>query len=221
VGYESEYYFNGRGIAKDLGFASLDWTPQLDNTFSLNLGAWYGNSASEDFSNLNLSAGVSANLGPVTVGVRYRWIDIITPPEDTPGNILKDSINEIGLTLDSKAGPVNLNGAAYYDDQTDGFYFEFGGNVPIKITEWLRLVPGAAVGLNSDYYGIDGFSHVRVSLAAPIRLTKTATLTPFIAGNLVFDKLKHVSVPGGEEEEEEEENYPSEVYGGITLTVKF
>lgn len=211
VGYESEYYFNGRGIAKDLVFTSLDWSTPLTDMFSVNLGAWYGH-GDGDFSNLNLSAGVSANLGPVTVGVRYRWIDIISPPDETPGDILQHSANEIGLTLDSKIGPVNLNVAGYYDTQTDGFYFEAGANGSIKITDWLSLVPGVAVGLNSHYYEIDGFSHVRVSLAAPITLTKWATLTPFIAGNLTLDKLKHL---------EPDEVYGSTVYGGVTLSVRF
>ena len=51
------------------------------------------------------------------------------------------------------------------------------------------------------------------SFAAPgITLTKTATLTPFIAGNLTLDKLRHL---------EPDEIYGSTVYGGVTLSVRF
>ncbi|HEY2573244.1 MAG TPA: hypothetical protein VGH65_04215, partial [Verrucomicrobiaceae bacterium] len=59
-----------------------------------------------------------------------------------------------------------------------------------------------------DYYGVNGGETIKPSLAAPIKLTKTATLTPYIAGNIPFGSLNS----NGED---------ARVYGGVSLSVTF
>ncbi len=79
---------------------------------------------------------------------------------------------------------------------------------PSRSTNGISLVPGVLISFGSDYYGVDGGNTIRPSLAMPIKLTKTATLTPYIAGNLPYDSLDSL----GED---------SRVYGGVALSVTF
>jgi hypothetical protein len=76
------------------------------------------------------------------------------------------------------------------------------------------LVPGAGIGYAIDYswhvagLQADGFTAINLSLALPIKLTKNAVLTPYIAGNLPVDALDDA----GED---------AIVFGGVKLSVSF
>jgi len=209
LGYDSSYMFRGREIDQNLITGSLDYKRALNDSLALRVGAWYGDSrAGGNISELDLSAGISANLGPAELGIGYRWYHIFDAPAGTTGGILKDDINEIGITLSTTVGPVDIGIGAYYDDRTRGFFYEFAVATEYKINDRISLVPGLTVGLNSSYYDVSGFSHVKPSLSLPIKLAKNVTLTPYVAGNIVFNDLKDA----GEK---------SRVYGGVSLAIKF
>ncbi|MNC97153.1 hypothetical protein D3C83_147140 [compost metagenome] len=55
---------------------------------------------------------------------------------------------------------------------------------------------------------MSGFNHIKEGVSLPIKLTSTATLTPYIAGNIPIDSLED----NGEDDQ---------VYGGISLSVSF
>jgi hypothetical protein len=209
IGYDSHYVYRGILFAENLVTAAIDGNIALTDTLSLNLGAWYGTSADDSFTlggsytELDLYAALMADLGPVTVGFKYQYYLF----EGDAGDVL-DDINEVGILLATTVGPVDLIAGAYYDETADGFYFETGVSKSIAITDRISLVPAVLVSYAIDYYGVDGFNHVKASLGLPIKLTSTATLTPYIAGNLPIDALDDL----GEEER---------VYGGITLSVSF
>ena len=80
--------------------------------------------------------------------------------------------------------------------------------LPFAVTDRISVVPAALISYGIDYYGVDGFNHVKVGLSLPIKLTSTATLTPYIAYNLPIDALDDL----GEEDE---------IYGGVSLSVSF
>ena len=145
-------------------------------------------------------AKLSSNL---TAGLKYTWYDYV----GNAGHSLKD-VNEIGVTLATTLAMVDLNAGVYYDFTAQGWYYEAGVSHSFKINEWLSLVPGAAISFGTDYYGVNGGNTVKLSLAAPIKLCKTATLTPYIAGNLPYGSLKDA----GEK---------SRVYGGVALSITF
>lgn len=208
IGYDSHYVFRGVLFAENLVTAAIDGNIPLTDMLSLNLGAWYGDSADDSgtfgngaFRELDLYAALLADLGPATVGVKYT------------GYLYNDAsaiddVSEIGLIASTTVGPIDVIAGAYYDWTADGFYFETGVSHTFAVTDRISLVPAVLVSYGEDYYGVSGFNHVKVGLSAPIKLTSTATLTPYIAGNFPIDALDDL----GEE---------SRVYGGIALTVSF
>jgi hypothetical protein len=216
AGYDSKYIFRGLDLGDNWVTTSLDWSLPLTSALRLETGASYGVSADDSFlgvdglsyQRLELNAGLVFDLGPVDLGVGYRWYN-----HQGDGDILLEDGHEVGLTLAAKAGPLNIGVGGYYDFAIDGWFFELGVNSEIKLTDRISLVPGASIGYGVDYNyhvegasGIDGFSHVGLSLALPIKLTKSATLTPYIAGNLPIDEL---------------DGLDNQLFGGASISVKF
>lgn len=214
IGYDTHYFFRGFVFAENLVSAGVDGTIPLTDMLSLNIGAWYGTSADDSgtynfgggsFHELDLYGALLADLGPVTVGAKYTAY--LYDGASTDNGALND-VNEVGLFLTTTLGPVDVIAGAYYDDATDGFYFETGVSHTFAVTDRISLVPAALISYGADYYGVDGFNHLKLALSAPIKLTSTATLTPYIAGNI---RIEDVDDLGAQEE----------VYGGIALTVSF
>ena len=213
LAYDTDYVFRGVLFAQNLVSGNIDVVVPIDKTFSLDLNAWYGASVDDSaatfagggsYGELDLSATLLAKIGSnLTAGLKYTWYDYV----GNAGKSVKD-INEIGVTLATTLKTIDLSAGGYYDFTARGYYYEFGVSHSFKITEHISLVPGALISFADHYYGVNGGNHVKVSLAAPIKLTKTATLTPYIAGNLPYDSLKSA----GEKER---------VYGGVALSVTF
>ena len=109
-----------------------------------------------------------------------------------------------------KAGPINVGLGYYYDwEEYEGHYLEATVSSSFKVTPWLAIEPAAGIAYGFDYnFGGNGWDHVVMSLGFPIALTETATLTPYIAGNLPIDKLEDT----GED---------ALLYGGVSLSVEF
>lgn len=213
LAYDTDYIFRGVEFAKNLVSANIEVAVPIDKTFSLDFNAWYGASADDSaapfagsgsYGELDLSAALLAKVSSnLTLGLKYTWYDYTV----NASHFLTD-VNEIGVTASTTLAMLDLNAGVYYDFTAQGWYYELGASHSFKINDWLSLVPGAAISFGTDYYGVNGGNTVKVSLAAPIKLTKTATLTPYIAGNLPYGSLKD----NGEK---------SRVYGGVALSVTF
>lgn len=222
VSYDSAFIFRGFDLAENWVSTNLDWSLPLTQKVKLNLGASYGSSAGDSFlenqgapislsyERLELAAGVSVDLGAVELGVGYRWYHHMGD-----GDIFLDDTNEASITLATKAGPVNLGLGVNYDFDAEGWYFEAGVNTEIKLCDRVSLVPGASIGYALDYNwqfaganGVDGFTAVNISIALPIKLSKHATLTPFIAYNIPIDALDNLGLD-------------DQLHGGVSLSVKF
>jgi uncharacterized protein (TIGR02001 family) len=212
VGYDTDYVFRGLETAQNLISAAIDGNIAINKDISFNVGAWYGASADDkaatyaggtSYSELDLYAGLNAKLGPVTAGLKYTYYNYL----GHASSFVKD-VNEVGVTLATSAAGLDFIAGAYYDATARGYYFETGVSKTIKITEQISLVPGVLVSYGSHYYDVSGFNTVKPTLALPIKLTKSATLTPYIAGNLPIDALHDT----GEKDR---------VYGGVALSVSF
>jgi hypothetical protein len=211
VGYDTHYIFRGVQFAENLVWGQIDATIPLTDMLSLNVGGWYGTSADDSgvpgpggsFHELDLYGALLVDLGEVTLGLKYtRYIY----DGESAGTL--DDVNEVGITLATTLGPVDVIGGAYYDDVADGFYFETGISHTFEVTDRISIVPAALISFADDYYGVSGFNHIKVGVSVPIKLTKTATLTPYIAGNIPIDALDDL----GEDDQ---------IYGGVALSVTF
>jgi hypothetical protein len=223
VGYDTDFYFRGIALGEDWVTAGLNYGIGFTDTLSLNVGAIYGNDFGQfDFDRTVLSAGLTQDFGVVDLTAGYRYYSF-----DGADTFFFDDTSEVFLNLNAALGPVNVGLASNYDITDESWYFELGVNSEIKLTDRISLVPGANIGYGVDYnyqtgtlinfinqlFGADGaiadgFTAVTLSLAAPIKLTSRATLTPYIAGRLPVDALDDL----GED---------NEVYGGVSLSLKF
>ena len=208
VGYDSKYIFRGVDFGDHLLWGSLSIPVKLTDKLTFTFAPWYGNIADGGYDELDLAAGFTYDLGFATVGLGYTWYYFPFSGVDT---------NEPNVTFTSCLGTlgackINWFGGAFCDFEADagseGWYFETGFNTTIPVTDKISLVPEARVTYATDYYGQDGFNNVLVKLGAPIALTKTATLTPYIAGSLALEGLDAI----GQDDE---------LIGGVSLTVTF
>jgi len=176
-----------------------------------------------DYSELDLSASLTYDAGFAKFGLVYTHYEFFDTFSGTSfgasngaGELNIMGAEEVGVTVASSVGPVNLYGGFYYDFTIGASYAELGADAPIEINSWLSLVPAVKVGYGfTNYYTIvgvsnqSGFTHVIPSLSAPIKLTKTATLTPYVAYNISLD-TRHSN-----------NTQDSEFFGGVKLGVTF
>ncbi len=130
-------------------------------------------------------------------------------------------VNELGFVASSTVAGLNFYGAYYYDFNIGGAYFEVGADYPIKVNDRLSIIPGIKGGYGLDYYSngapenglvggvTSGFTHLLATVSAPFAITKTATLTPYVAYN--FSGRARVA-----------NNLTNdEMFGGVKLSVSF
>lgn len=237
VGYDTRTYYRGLWFADNAVWTGLNISIPLTEQLSLGLGALYlstvdtsaGNGApfghgDFDYSELDLSASLSYDAGFATFGLVYTHYEFWDGFSGTNGGVLNSQgegnvsgSDEVGLTVAAAAGPVNLYAGFYYDFRIGGSYAEVGADLPIEITSWLSIVPAVKTGYGFDYYtnGVvpgaqsSGFTHVVPSVSAPIKLTSSATLTPYIAYNISLDARHQLNTQD------------SEIFGGVKLSVSF
>lgn len=244
VGYDSRYYFRGLWFADNTVWTGLNISIPLTEQLSLGLGALYTTTVETtttnntllnngvgdfDYSELDLSASLTYDAGFAKFGLvytHYEFFDTFSGSSSAGGlgynsNGVDEGAltgaDEVGLTVATSVGPVNLYGGYFYDFRIGGQYFEVGADLPIEITPWLSIVPAVKTGYALNYYtdGVNaastpsGFSHVIPSVSAPIKLTKTATLTPYVAYNISLGARHTLNTQD------------SEFFGGVKLGVTF
>lgn len=239
VGYDSRVYYRGLWFADNATWAGLSLSVPLTEQLSLGFGALYLSTVDTstnvgartpfghgdfDYSELDLSSSLTYDAGFAKFGLVYTHYEFFDGFSGTSSGVLNGTgegnvsgSDEVGITVAAAAGPVNLYAGYYYDFRIGGSYAEVGADLPIEITSWLSLVPAVKTGYGFDYYtsGVvrgaqaSGFTHVVPSLSAPIKLTKSATLTPYIAYNISLDARHTLNTQD------------SEIFGGVKLSVSF
>ena len=203
IGYDTHYIFRGFNYGENLVWAGVDLGVPLSDALSLNLGTWYGTLADDPYDELNLLAGLSYDLGNVEIGVGAIWY-YFPQGFDGGGSGIDDSL-ELGASIGTNIGGIDFGLGYYYDLEEEGSYIELGAEYTYEVSDTVALVPATWISYADDYYGIDGFNAVGVSLSLPIALTDRATLKPYIAASFEIDD-------SGQEDE---------LYGGVSLSVSF
>lgn len=205
LGYDTDYIFRGVNFGDHLISGAINLDVPLSDMVGLSLGSWYGSLAESPYDELDLLAGLTFDLGAVELGIGATWYYF----PDTPSVGVDGDAFELGASLGTSVGPVDLTVAYFYDFETEGSYIEAGASTSFEVNEWLSIEPYAAVAYNVDYYiDGDGWNHIALGLAFPISLTDTATLKPYVAGNLPLDVI-------------EDTGADDEVVGGVSLSVSF
>lgn len=173
------------------------------------------NSSGFDYSEIDALASLNYNAGWAKFGVQYLhyfYPDTYSgsfPPGGANGGTDPEfgikGAGEVGFTVAVPLGAANLYGGYYYDFRVGGSYFQLGADYTWAVNDWLSIVPAVQTGYGIDYYtgngsaltnnvGLplanaprSGFTHLLASISAPMKLTKIATFTPYVAWNHSFD----------------------------------
>ncbi len=240
VGYDSRYYHRGLWLADNMVWTGLEVAVPLAEKLTLGFSAFYTttvetpipglvNEGELKFSELDLSTSLTYDLGFAKVGLVYTHYEYFNTLFGTDSGVSTGfgegavtGADEVGITISTNVGPVNLYGGFYYDFRIGGSYIEVGADMPYRVTPWLSVVPAVKLGYGLDYYtnGLipagapasapsSGFTHVIPSVSVPIQLTKSATLTPYIAYNISLGARHGLNLQD------------SELFAGIKLGVTF
>lgn len=223
------------GGAGEDGAGSLTWglgggyISTLQTPFTV--GGLQSNTAF-DYSEYDLYTSLSYDMGWATFGVQYQYYgypDTYSGSFAGVSNAAGDSelgltgAHEVGTTLTIPLGAANVYLGYYYDLTIGGQYFQAAADYTIAVNDWLSIVPAVQLGYGIDYYtgtrgptfaGVQtqssGFTHLLMSVGAPVQLTKIATLTPYVAWNYGFSTRNYMNA-----------THDNEVFGGVKLSVAF
>ncbi len=214
LGYDTDYVFRGFEVlsadgeqADNLVWGALDLNAALSDKLALNFNTWYASSGSANYDELNVYTRLTYNLGPISVGPSFKWYNYPQYPSTI------DNQYEAGLEV--FASPVDklaLSGGAFYEFESEQWYFQVDANYTVTVNDMISLVPGATLSYvdidSPEYFTASGFHHSSVYLKAPIKVAANVTLTPYIAVNIPLGDL-------------EDEGQDERVYGGASLSVSF
>lgn len=165
------------------------------------------------YSEVDAITSLNYNAGWAKFGMQYQYYfypdnyagsfnGVANAPEDPEFGI--KGAGELGFTMAIPIQAFNLYAGYYYDFRVSGSYIQVGADYTYAVTDWLSIVPSVQAGYGIDYYTgnrngstpsiltrwngqplgpTSGFTHVLYTIAAPIKLTKMATLTPYVAMN--------------------------------------
>ena len=148
-----------------------------------------------------------------------------TPTYNDPEYALKGA-GELGWTVAVPIKAFNFYAGYYYDFRINGQYIQLGADYTFAINDWLSIVPSFNTGYGIDYYtGVGsgaltthtgqpitartGFTHWLYTIAVPIKLTKSVTLTSYVALNESGTLRKNVNAQA------------NEIYWGTKLSFSF
>lgn len=205
VGYDSAYIFRGVKIADDSVWGQVDYAFDLTENLALDFGTWYQTSASDQYDELDLWAGLSTSFGPVDFAAGFLWYYF--PPVGGDGS---GDTQEVFYSLETEIGyGVSLGFTHAYDFVPSGHYFGLAAGRSFELTDKIGLDLAAGVSYNYQYFVEgDGWNNVDLSAGLPIMLTPTATLTPYISYSHALSALEDIG----------EDNY---LYGGVSINVSF
>ncbi len=190
-----------------------------------------------DYSELDLYTSLNYDAGFAKFALLYNhyfYLDTYSGSFGNQGNFAGDpefgirGNQELGLSIAKSIGGLNLSLAYFYDLTIGASYAQFGADYAITVTDWLSIVPAFQMGYGIDYYTgnrsaavgqinqpldfnhpTSGLTHMLFSVSAPMKVTKSATLTPYVALNN-SQKLRSGL-----------NTQLNEFFGGVKLTVTF
>ena len=223
VGYDTDYVFRGYKIGHDYVWSQVDLSIPLGDNLEFAVGAWYTTAFNdaEDVNELDVYGSLAYDFG--VVGVEVGYIHYAYP--NTPGEFFLgapfggegsngDETNEVYAKVGTTFfEAVDVSLAWYYDLDLEVSYIEGAVATSFPLGSFVSLDPTVGV----SYVDIDDappgvedndWNHFFAKLALPIRLTETATLTPYIAATAALDLADDFG----------EGDY---FWGGVSLSVDF
>jgi hypothetical protein len=216
VGYDMRYYVRGFWFSNHNVWTSLAYSTPLTDKLSLDFFTYYTQAWTPvEYNEVDAGVYMTYDAGFTKVTFGYTWYYYLNGFFGD-GLGTQDYSHEVGFNSVTPLGPVNFNFAYYYDLYIAANYFQAGFDTTIPVTDKIAIIPSAVVGYNvGDYYSLGtadtSFNHIGLRIDVPITLTKTATLTPYIAANFSLEGKEGVNTIEGK----------NELWGGVALSVTF
>ena len=205
LGYDTFYIFRGEELFEQVVWGQVEMNFALSETLTFTLTPWYLSAVNDDYTELDILPSLTWDAGFAEFTAGYAGY--IYPRGSFGGNEGIDDEHEANLTVAKTFGAFEVSTMAAYNFDREATYLEAKLGASFEVSSFAAIEPSVTVGYSADYYGADGFTHVLLSLGMPLQLTETATLTPYIAGNIPLDVL--------------DENQDPELFGGVALAVSF
>jgi hypothetical protein len=234
LGYDTAYYFRGLWFSNNNLWGSVNASAALSDKLTLNLGALYTESLDTEvpqnleYSELDLIGGLVFDAGFAKFGLtvtHYQFFDTFSGSVggktfgfDNVSDSTIENATDLALSMTIPVDKLNFTLTAVHDFKISAQYFEAGLDYTIALGDRVSLVPFAQIGYGVDYYtyepvsGVDnGWTHVRAGLNAPIKVTDTLTLTPYIAANFALEARENLNTIESTDD----------LYGGVSLSLSF
>lgn len=234
AGWDSRYYFRGLWFGDETAWTNIEFSKEVASNLTASVNLFYTEVMDETvggqhfaYSEGNIGAALSydAGFGTFDLGfLHYRFYDGFAGAVDgvkgggVAGN---EDANELSLTYSQDLlWGIGFHALVAYDFRIDGSYAEVGLAKSWEINECVGVDFSVSTGYSlDDYYSAslgsedDDFTHTLLTLALPIQLTETATLTPHVSANISHDSrdATNSGVDRGD----------TEVYYGASLGVSF
>ncbi len=194
VGYDSEYYYRGLWFSNDNTWFNLGASKKLSDSTTLNALAYYTADSGSTYQELDLGASLAYDAGFATLSVGYTYFFFFDGYSAT--GLGQSYSHEVYLSAAKAVGPVNVTATLAYDFYVEAGYAELAIDKTVGISDSTSLVLKAAAGysLGGYYTVINGagfntgtesvWTHVVLNASLPIALSKSVTLTPYIAYNI-------------------------------------
>ena len=205
LGYDTFYIFRGEELFEQVVWSQVEMNFALSDTLTFTLTPWFLSALDDDCTELDILPSLTWDAGFAEFIAGYAGY--IYPRGSLGGNEGINDEHEANLSVANTFGLFEVSTIAAYNFDREATYLEAAVGASFELGSTALLEPSVAVGYSSDYFNADGFTHVLLTLSMPIKVTETATLTPYLAGNIPLKVL--------------EENQDSEIFGGVALAVSF
>jgi len=196
VGYDSEYIYRGLWFSNQNAWYNLGASKKLSDTTTLNALAYYTSSNDRNslYQELDLGASLAYDAGFATLTAGYTYFFFFNGY--LGGGAGQTFASEFFVSAAKTVGPVNVTATYAYDLYIDAAYGELAVDKTFALSDSTSLVLKAVAGYSfGGYYTSFGgnglnngtesvWTHVGLNASLPIALSKSATLTPYIAYNV-------------------------------------
>ena len=200
AGYDSKYYYRGLWFSNQNAWYNLGASKKLSDTTTVNALAYYtsSNDRRSQYQELDLCASVAYDAGFATFTAGYIYYFFFNGylGNMNTGAPSQTFASEFCLTAAKTVGPVNVTATYAYDLYINAGYAEIGVDKTFALTDATSLVLSAKAGYSvGGYYTSFGgnglntgtnsvWTHIGLNASLPIAISKTATVTPYVAYNI-------------------------------------
>lgn len=225
AGYDTRYIYRGLWFGDNPVWGNLSLSKEVAPNLTASVNAFYIDITDNDlaYSEVNFGGGLEyeSGVGTFALGaLYYGFLDGFAGDNGTGPGGQKDAFElNVSFSRELFAG-INMSVLAAYDFRIDAMYFEAGLAKSFTLCDWASLDTAVAVGYGlNDYYSAalsgdnaDDWTHILVTIALPMQLAETVSVTPYIAANFSGDARKRGNAASIGDDE---------VFGGVSIAVTF